>query len=127
MHAQAIASAGLPRSLAHSGNFNGTFSHTSNRDPFGTTSLFVKQIVLRTMLALLLALLFSNAGAAWTFNAVVLYSSSDVTWLEAALLEADLPAAALTSGFVAKTQKGTKTTTFSWLEATFFGVLLGRI
>ena len=50
------------------------------------------------MLALLLALFFSNAGAACTFNAVVLYSSSDVTWLKAALLEADLPAAALTSG-----------------------------
>ena len=72
MHAQATASAWLHRSLAHSGNCTGNFSDTINRDPFGTTSLFVKQIVLRTMLALLLILLFSNDGAACTFNAVVL-------------------------------------------------------
>ena len=73
MHAQATASAWLNRSLAHSGsNFTGNFAVTIKRDPFGTTSLFVKQIVLRTMLTLLFILLFSNAGAACTFTAVVL-------------------------------------------------------
>ena len=45
MHAQATASAGIHRSIAHSGNFKGNFPDTINRDPFGTTSMFVKQIV----------------------------------------------------------------------------------